>query len=47
MLNYQYRYESEKEDTCATHRDACEVCEEQRAYVFAWGLTKACAQLGK
>lgn len=40
MLKYEYYYESE-------HKDSCDVCEEQRAYIIALGLTKACVQIGK
>ena len=40
MLRYDYRYDNED-------YDACDVSEEQRAFVFALGLTNACVQLGK
>lgn len=40
MLKYDDGYESE-------NRDTCDICEEQRAYVFALGLTNACVQFGK
>ena len=46
MLRFEDYYESDK-DTCATHRDPCDIFEEQRAYVIALGLTKACVQIGK
>ena len=45
MFKYDYSYESE--NTSAIHRDPCDVFEEQRAYVFALGLSKACVQIGK
>ena len=40
MIRYEYYYDSESKDTC-------DVCEEQREYVIALGLTNACVQLGK
>ena len=40
MLKYEYSYDSD-------YRDACDVSDEQRAYVFALALTNACVQLGK
>ena len=40
MLKYGYQYESED-------KDACDISDEQRAYVFALALTNACVQLGK
>ena len=40
MFKYGYYYESE-------HKDTCEICEEQRAYIIALGLTNACTQIGR
>ena len=40
MLRCEDFYESD-------HKDSCVICEEQRAYVFALGLTNACVQIGK
>ena len=39
MMKYEYYNDEE--------RDACDISEEQRAYVFALGLTIARIQLGK
>lgn len=40
MLKYDYYYEDER-------IDSCDICDEQRKYVIALGLTNACVQLGK
>ena len=40
MFRYEYYFDDER-------KDACDVCEEQRAYIVALGLTNACVQLGK
>lgn len=40
MFRYEYSYDDE-------NRDACDICEKQRAFVFALGLTNACVHVGK
>ncbi|MCH5152776.1 MAG: hypothetical protein J1F68_02295 [Clostridiales bacterium] len=45
MLKYDYFNNVEHMED--SHRDPCDIFEEQRAYVFALGLTNACCQIGK
>ena len=40
MFKYDFYFEE-------NHKDSCDMCEEQRAYVFALGLRNACVQIGK
>ena len=40
MLKYEYFYESERQDSC-------DICEEQRQYIIALGLTNACVRVGR
>ena len=47
MLRYEYYYEDDNKDDCEIQKDACDVSEEQRAFVTALGLRNACVHVGK
>ncbi len=40
MLSYYQDYRDEQ-------RDACDICEQQSAYIIALALNNACIQIGK